>query len=298
MVQTSIHPYAASAYARALAGTDAVAAPEWGSHVLSRPIPESGLRDAIGVYPMTPIASDADIGAGLQRLAAEGLVSVVLVPDPLFSPPPERLAEAFCLCRPFKTHYVIDRQASPYAPTKHHRQEIRRAQRRCRVEVVALADHLQTWSALYDGLKARHAISGLAAFSDGYFKAMAEDPRITALAAFVDQEVGAMALWFEHEGVAYNHLGAANALGYANGANYALYDAAVSHFDGADRLNLGGAAGSDDDPHDGLAFFKKGFANAEAKAMLCGAVLDRARYADLAQGAPANGYFPSYRSAR
>jgi hypothetical protein len=222
----------------------------------------------------------------------------VLVPDPLASPEARRLAAVFDLCRPFKTHHLIDRQAGPYAPSKHHRMEIRRAQRRCRVEHVRLAQHLPAWIQLYDGLVARHAIGGVAAFSEGYFAALSREPRMTVLAAYVGDEIGAMTIWFEHAGVAYNHLGAANALGYANGANYALYDAAIAHFGQAAALNLGGGAGARDDPSDGLSAFKRGFANAQVCAMLCGAVLDQACYAALAQGFLPTGYFPAYRGER
>ena len=52
-----------------------------------------------------------------------------------------------------------------------------------------------------------------------------------------------MTLWFEHDGVVYNHLTASNASGYANGANFALYGAAIDHFAGAGVMNLGGGAG-------------------------------------------------------
>jgi hypothetical protein len=303
VTSVSIHPYATGDYAQGLAdGTmTALDLVEWESFVLAREIPPrgetglAGLRDAMGVYPMTPIREEADLKAGLDRLAGQGLVSVVLVPDPLASPDESRLAAAFGLCRPFKTHYLIDRAAGHYAPSKHHRAEIRRAQRRCRVELVRLADHLPAWTRLYDGLVERHAIAGVAAFGEAYFAALSREPRMTALAAYVGNEISAMTIWFEHGGVAYNHLGASNALGYANGANYALYDAAIAHFSQAAILNLGGGAGSRDDPSDGLAVFKRGFANAEVHAMLCGAVLDEARYAALAGGLPTTGYFPSYR---
>jgi hypothetical protein len=307
MTAGSIHPYATNAYARALAPGEgaAVEVDAWGAQVLARPIPDNGLDaprfdaprfDAMGVYPMTPIAPDADLAAGLADLADHGLVSVVLVPDPLFGPSPDQLAGGFSLCRPFKTHAVVDRSVGDgYAPNKHHRQEIRRAERRCRVEIVSLAAYLQSFIGLYAGLVERHAIVGVAAFSDAYFAALAEDPSMVALAAWVGDEVAAMTLWFEHQGVAYNHLGASNALGYANGANYALYDAAIAHFTAADRFNLGGGAGSSDDPSDGLAVFKRGFANAETRAHLCGAVLNETLYAELAATAPASGYFPAYR---
>lgn len=291
-----VHPYAASAYGRALApGGAAVAVDAWGAQVLTRPITGSDRLDAFGTYPMTPVAAGADLRAGLAQLAAAGLVSVVLVPDPLAGPTQARLAEAFALCRPFKTHYVVDRSAGPFAPTKHHRAEIRRAQRRCSIEQVRLADCLTAWTALYDGLVERRAVSGVAAFGPAYFEMLAAQPRMTAFAARIGDEIAAMTIWFEHDGVAYNHLGASNALGYANGANYALYDAAIAHFENADRLNLGGSAGATNDPADGLAFFKRGFANAEATALLCGAVLDRPRYDVLAADAPASGYFPAYR---
>ena len=50
-----------------------------------------------------------------------------------------------------------------------------------------------------------------------------------------------------------------------------------------------------DDPDDGLAQFKRGFANAETVAYLCGAVLDHGRYAELVAGQPETAYFPAYR---
>jgi hypothetical protein len=94
--------------------------------------------------------------------------------------------------------------------------------------------------------------------------------------------------------VVYNHLTAADATGYANGASFALYDAAIGHFAGAGVINLGGGAGGGDDPTGGLFAFKQGFANSQATAMLCGAVLDRPRYEALSTG-HGDGFFPAYR---
>jgi hypothetical protein len=288
------HPYADAAYAAALAFAGRpLAVPAWESFVLARPIAAGG-EDALGLYPRAVIAPGADLAAGLASLAQAGLVSVVLVADPLAAPPPDALAAAFSLCRPFKTHQLIDR-AKGYAPTKHHRYEIKRANARCRVERVALAEHLVDWRRLYDGLTERHAIAGMAAFSDSYFQALADWPVFGTFVATVDGEVAAMAIWFEHAGAAYNHLGASSAAGYANGASYALYDAAVAHFSGAAVLDLGAGAGLEDDPEDGLARFKRGFANAEVTAYLCGAVLDEGRYVELTGGRPDAGFFPAYR---
>lgn len=284
------HPYGEPAYAAALG--DACDVPEWGLCMQLRAVPGSGL-DAAGPYPRAPLTPGADLAAGLDRLRGLGLISLVLAPDPLTAPPPQSLSAVFHHCRPFKTHLLIER-ARGYAPNKHHRYEIKRAHSRCRVEVVRLADHLETWTNLYGGLIERHDITGVAAFGPDYFSSLAGDPRFVTFAAFVDDEIAAMAIWVEHAGVAYNHLGASGAAGYGNGASYALYDTAITHFTGAEVFDLGGAAGASDDPNDGLARFKRGFANAETVAHLCGAVLDEERYATLSAG-KSGSFFPAYR---
>jgi hypothetical protein len=291
------HPYGATSYAEAVAagqGWTTLDLAGWGTSVLVRPA-DVGAWDASGPYPRTPLAADADLAAGLARLRSEGLVSVVLVPDPLAAPPPAVLAGAFEICRPFKTHLLVDR-AKGYVPSKHHRDEIRRAARRCRVEVVSLAERMTEWRTLYADLVARRAISGAASFPDPYFPVLAETPAFTALAAYVEGEVAGMTIWFEHAGVAVYHLAAASELGYANGAAYALNDAAIAHFGAAAVIDLGGGAGLADDPSDGLFRFKQGFANAETVAHLCGAVLDPATYARLGAGRTSEAsYFPAYR---
>lgn len=292
------HPYARAVYAEALAAGEGGRAYEvapWACAVVARRI-DGGGEDACGPYPRAPLPADADLEAGLAQLAAQGLVAAVLVADPLASPPPARLGRAFGLCRPFKTHYLVDHGRGAPALSKHHRYEVRRAQGRCRIERVRLGDHLADWSALYDGLKARHAVTGPAAFGDAYFQALAAQPDVEAFAAVCEARIVAMALWFEHDGVAVNHLGASNDAGYAAGASYALYAAALDRYAGAAMIDLGGAAGLGDDPDDGLARFKRGFSNAEATAWLCGAVLDPARYAALAEGRPPTAYFPAYRA--
>ena len=290
---TAPHPYLNPRYVAALEdGLPALAVPEWRSWAIPRPIPGGG-QDAMGVYPMTPLATDADLEGGLARCRAAGLVSLVMVPDPLAAPDPAALQRAFPICRPFKTHYLIDRSA-PFAPSRHHRERIRRGQRRCRIEPTSLARHLDGWRALYAELSAKRGIAGAAAFRPGYFEALAADPVICAFAAFVGDELAGMTLWFEHEGVVYNHLTASNAAGYANSANFALYAAAVEHF-ASGVINLGGPAGMSD-VGDGLAQFKAGFANARTQAWLCGAVLDDERYARLAAGRETGAYFPAYRA--
>ncbi len=290
------HPYATEAYARALAAGDGlrpIDVPEWASFVLARPVAGDG-EDAAGPYPRTPLGAEADLEAGLRRLADENLVSVVLVTDPLSAPLPHRLTAAFDPCRPFKTHQLIDRARGAYAPSRHHRYEIRRAFSRCATKRVDLAVMLEPWITLYNGLIDRRAITGAATFSPAYFAMLAQDPTFVAFAATAEDRLVAMAIWFEHQGAVYNHLGASSEAGYAAGAGYALYDAAIAHFADAAVIDLGGGAGTADNPDDGLARFKRGFANSQAEALLCGVVFDRARYERLADGRRTS-FFPAYR---
>ncbi|HLK24341.1 MAG TPA: GNAT family N-acetyltransferase [Caulobacteraceae bacterium] len=270
-----------------------MAVPAWGSHVIRRPLP-GGLEDAAGVYPLAVFAPPGDFEGGLAQLAASGFVSVVMVPDPLLTDA-SRLAQAFPVFRPYKTHHLIDPAAGPYAPDKHHRYEIRRAWRSCSVDIVPLASHLEEWLGLYAALVDRRAVSGWANFSNAYFQVLAEPGRVTAFRASVDGACAAMSLWFAADGVAYNHLNAAAALGYARGANFALYDAAIAHFAGAGVINLGGGVAAEG-ANDGLAAFKRGFANASVRSHVCGAILDPARYAALSGSHSDNGYFPAYRA--
>jgi hypothetical protein len=292
------HPYASMEYAEALSGLGRpFDVPEWQSFVIARPVGGAAAEDAMGAYPRAPLPEDADhLAAGLDRLAQGGLVSVALVPDPLASPGPAALARAFEVCRPFKTHVLVDRRAAGYEPSKHHRERIRRGRRRCRIERLSLADRLADWRELYAQLVERHAVTGAARFPDPYFPRLAAMGGLVCLGALVGDELAAMTVWFEHAGVAVSHLTASNALGYANGANFALNDAAIEHFADAGVIDLGGGAGLVDDPCDGLFQFKSGFGNARTTAYLCGAVLDRPRYDALVEGRTDGGFFPAYRA--
>jgi hypothetical protein len=288
------HPFASARYAEGLAGREAViAVPEWGSHLIRRPL-DGGFSDAGGIYPLQVFGRGADVAGGLARLAGEGLVSAVLAPDPLLCPA-AGLARDFEVCRPFKRHYLIDRARGAFAPSRHHAQELRRAARRNRFEQVSLADHLEAWRGLYAGLVARRAVNGAADFSPAYFDALAAEPAMQAFGAFVGDEVVGMSIWFAAEGVAYYHLSAVSAAGYASGAAYGLMATAVDHFAGAGVIHLGGGAGAGAGS-DGLAAFKRGFANAEVMAHICGAVLDQNAYTRLSADHADTAFFPAYRA--
>ncbi len=287
------HLYADGAWLRALDpdGEAPLSVDPWGATVRVRRF-GPGLHDAAGAYPVCPIRSDADVPAGLAILRAWGLVSVVLVTDVLCGPPAQALAP-FDVARPFKKHWLVD-LARP-SISKHHRYEIRRAARACVVDEVRLVDHLDAWNTLYGALVARHRITGVQAFSRAAFEALARHPSIVTLRAReVDGPVLGMHVFALGDGTVHSHLAATSGRGYDLGAGYAIHAAALERFRGRGLMDLGGAAGLEEEDT-GLARFKAGFASETREAWLCGAVLDPRRYGRLAAGRE-GGYFPIYRA--
>jgi hypothetical protein len=95
--------------------------------------------------------------------------------------------------------------------------------------------------------------------------------------------------------VAYYQLGASDSDGYEAQAMYGVIANAIAHFDDCTVFHLGGAAGLSAGEEDGLARFKRGFANHEVDAYFCGARLDPDRYAQLTKDRSATSFFPAYR---
>ena len=105
-------------------------------------------------------------------------------------------------------------------------------------------------------------------------------------------------VWYICGEVAYSHLTALTPEGYRLRASYAIYAAAIDTLCPQVRwLDLGGGAGLQCNTSDGLAVFKRGWANDERATFLCGRILDHRRYAMLTAQCPANGYFPAYRAS-
>ena len=63
-------------------------------------------------------------------------------------------------------------------------------------------------------------------------------------------------------------------------------------------VSIGGMAGLKEDPSDGLAEFKRGWANDKRTAHLCGRVFNRQKYEKLCQQkrTPGADFFPAYRA--
>ncbi len=290
--------YGSLAYAHTLSHAGrAWFVPGWDTPVLLRPVPDCpGVVDAMGAYPVCTLPPHADLGAGLEALRAARAVSVALVADPLAGPAPHVLARHFGLCRPYKTHHLIER-CGQVDFSKHHRDRIRRGERHATARLVSLRDPVWRahWGRLHAGLVARHGVTGVQAFPPEAFDQLAALQDQLLVVAVVDRAGAplAMQIWVRQGDIAYSHLTATSEAGYQLGATYVAYAAAIEALADCQVLDLGGGAGDGDDPADSLAAFKRGFANASAMAHLCGAVLDDAAYARLSAGR--NGYFPAYR---
>lgn len=296
--------YRHPAYARALGELgEPRPLPRSGGWILERPVgarvEASGPRDAMGPYPLFDCVDWRELAADVEALEGE-LVSLTLVPDPLAdSGGREALAEAFPdLVRTFKTHYVRD-LARSVEPSRHHLRNLRRASER--VDVERCEDpprHLDEWARLYEALVRRHEIEGIAAFSRESFARQLRVPGLHAFRARREDRTVGMTLWYTVDDRAHYHLGAYNDAGYEVGASFALFQAALEHLreGGVRRVDLGGGVGLEDDPSDGLARFKRGWATETRQALLCGRILDRDAYARLAPEADIQGYFPAYRA--
>ena len=269
--------------------------PASGGWLLERTVPGGSRQDLMGPYPIFTCSDWSALPADVDAL--EDAVSVVLVADAL-ADAGDVLREAFPdRVAAFKRHFVCD-LTRPRALPAHHRRHLRRAGAAVDVEVCARpADRLEDWTRLYAVLVERHRLAGIQAFSHGAFARQLAVPGLLAVRAVRDDETVGMALWFQDGADAWYHLAAYSDEGYAVSASYALFAVAldVLRDRGVTRVDLGGSAGvrSQDD---GLARFKRGWADDERFAHLCGRILDRRAYERLSEGR-AGDWFPAYRAS-
>lgn len=131
------HPYSTLAYATSLAKRDQIVQCEMlGIPLRLRSIPNSDLVDAVGAYPVAPTLAMPSRANLLAELTQMGAVSLVMVSDPLAPTPPPPV---FDVLRPYKLHHVVERNSKPVVYSKHHRAEVRRAQRKCQTRQIDLA---------------------------------------------------------------------------------------------------------------------------------------------------------------
>jgi hypothetical protein len=267
--------------------------------IIERTIPSSASIDAMGCYPLFCCEDWTLLKDDLSEIENE-LVSLVLVTDPFGNWTSEGLNETFPdLCRPYKMHNVVDlTSVPPKTLNSNHTRNIKRALDRVEIEVLSEpAQYLRKWKGLYANLVARHEITGVPAFSESSFELQFETPGLWAFGARRDDVIVGIALWYQHGDCAYYHLGAYSDEGYNLSASFGIFWTAIEFFknNGLRLLDLG--AGLDPEGKDGLARFKRGWANAERPVYLCGRIFDRTAYTVLTAASidKTQTFFPAYR---
>ena len=277
-----------------------VTAPQSGLGFVKRPLP-GGAFDLTGPYPYAMSANWAGLREDRAALRADGAVSVVFVADPFAADQVRAAAAGWALCRKFKTHYVVDLQRDW---RRERPKEMRRVTRRAlEAQAPHVADtpgrHAAALWALYQTTVDRFDLRGLARLCpETVARQLALPGALLVIAEDAAGLTGAQ-LNFHHGGTACMHLQFLSARAAARRTSYALIYATLEELErrGCRFANLGGAAGLDDDPDDGLAQYKRRWASTERVAHLCGEVLDPAAHAALcaAAGDPRTGFFPAYR---
>lgn len=258
--------------------------------------------DLVGAYPYTMCADWRVLAEEVDALAAGGAVSVVLVSDPFATEATIEALAAWSLCRPFKSHYVVDLRGDWRAARSETAR--RYARRALEVQDVAVVEGSATYAdvfwAMYRNTIERHRLTGIQRLSrDIVARQLAVDGAVLSVARDAEGVAGAL-LSYDHGLTANGHLLALSERAYEARTTYALYEATLSAFEarGCRYYNLGGAAGARDDPEDGLAQFKRRWTGETRMAMLCGTILDADAAAALRaeSGVVETGYFPHYRA--
>jgi len=273
--------------------------PASGLQLLRRPLgPDSW--DYIGPYPYAMCTDWSALDQDLSTLAIPGAVSLTFVADPFATGTVQKATRGWDLCRPFKTHYVADLTADwRRSRPKEMRRIARRALETHEMEIVAdpaaLAGTL--WE-LYQTTVARHRVRGLQALSPATVAKQLAVPGGLLMTARDGAGLAGAMLSFCHGATANLHLMFLDPRAHRQNTSYALIHATLEALEarGLTHANLGGAAGHDDAARDGLARFKAGWTTQTRSALICGKVLDAARYDTLAGDAGPGGFFPAYRA--
>ena len=264
------HPKCSEHYARAFEedGVQIFYVPEWRTHVLLKGAPSLQLtKHARGVSRHSSLDPDCDLKGGLARLERAGIGSVSLITDPVWSPSRSLLESSFETCRPFKENYLIDRGLGRVRIRKRHRNMINNAKKLCDVDRATLAPLLDRWWTLHQ--EHRQTRVAVHSASRKYFEMLAGLEGVNVITAHHEKEIVTITIWLRFNDILYYIDGASNQKGLSISAPYAAFAYVVQHLVDCSYIFLGGPADFRDPRSDGLATFKRGFANATVRDYLC-----------------------------
>lgn len=290
--------YAHPAFARSHAEHgDVIELPESGASVLLLPIEGTASHEAVGPYPLLSCDRPDRLGDDLGVLRDAGAITFTAVLDPLHGAAP--VDPRFVMDRSFKTHHLTVPSDPAPTPTPHHLREVRRASRS--VTVIEEPGHLadvDEWMRLWTPHVEHHGLTGMAAGSRATFVEQLRIPGTVMMWGAVEGRRVAAQIVLSARSALFAHLAVSDPIGRRARAMYAI-DAALHAWGSASGriVHWGGTAGTED-AEDGLAAYKRGWANATCAARLVGAVLDERAYRTLGgttSPAPAD-WFPVYRA--
>jgi len=274
-----------------------------GAWMLTRPIPGSARKDALVGHPLLICRDWRALPDDLVETAAlADVVSVSALTDPLARVSEATLGEAFPdLVRVHALHYVADLIA--FWPTREHRRAVRRATQFLDVDIEgAPAGRLDDWARLTDGPGDVGAGTVSIDLSREALERQLSVPGSVGLTAVAEDGPVAFALVYVGGDDAHLHTLATSRRGEELGARFALIGAAVEDMAGRGlrSLDLGTvSAGVDADTEGATASvaFMDGWTELLRPSYLCGRVVDRLAYDELAAsvGTTGSAVFPAYR---
>jgi hypothetical protein len=267
---TSANPKCSQHYAKAfeVAGVEAFHVPEWRTHVLVKSAPSlQRVQHATGVSGHSSLDPDCDLTGGLERLKRAGIGSVSLITDPMWSPSQNLLEAAFGSCRPFNENYLIDRALGGIRVQKRHRNMINSSKKLCDIERLPLTPLIERWRILYQSNRQMRA--EVHSTPPNYFEMLAGLEGVDVIAAHYKNEIVTMNIWLRFNDILYYIDGASNQQGLSISAPYMTFAYAIEHYVNCRYIFLGGSADFRGPRSDGLARFKRGFANVALRDYLC-----------------------------
>lgn len=271
--------------------------PKSGLRLISREI-RPGLTDLVGPYPYVMCRDWGAVAAEVRAL--EGAVAISFVADPFAAETVRAACEDWALCRPFKTHFVLDLAGDwRGARSKNTRTCVRKGYDLQALETLAAdPSYAKDFWRLYQFTLGRRSVGGLARLSEQVLAQQLAVPGGYLTVARRHGAITGMMLSYLQRSHATAHLVAFDGAYLQDHVSYALIDAAAAYAEaqGARWLNIGGGAGGAEDPSDGLYQFKRRWTRTTRQALLCGKVLDRGAYQALVAETGDSAYFPAYRA--
>jgi hypothetical protein len=272
------------------------------SHILKRRIFNTSWHDGMNCYPIFCCRNWDKLHLDINSLGNE-LVSVFLITDPFGTFEQKYLKEIFNdVLYPYKHHFTIDLHVPKEKIISHHHQrKLKKLNKKIKITISEKSEEndLNNWTELYENLIARHKISGFLTFSREIFRAQLKVPGLVLARAILDDELIGMLLWYMMGDFAYYHLGAFSPRGYSEHVSYKLFESSLDFFltKHLGNVDLGGAAGLNQEESDGLSRFKKGWSTGTRIVYFCGKIFQYDVYNKLSVNANFSdkSYFPSYR---